>query len=182
MANLILDKNNGDLTLHTGVAGSAAKMGHRLVIGIEDWHAEALIADGQVLQVTLAAELASLRVRSGEGGLKPVSPGDLETIAGNAQRSLEVAKYPVVRFRCDAAFDVPDRAGEVHLRGTLEIHGQQQPIDATVTINDGGAAWNLTTAVPIRQTDFGVKPYSTMLGQLRVADEVMVEFSASVPK
>jgi polyisoprenoid-binding protein YceI len=128
------------------------------------------------------AEIVKCHYRLPAAATRPVSAGDLETIAGNAQRSLEVTKFPVVRWDCSQAFSVPTGAGELSLRGALDIHGQQQPIDATITISDGGATWDLATAVPVRQTEFGVKPYSTMLGQLRVADEVIVEFTASVPK
>jgi polyisoprenoid-binding protein YceI len=182
MANLILDNSNGELTLHTGVAGSAAKMGHRLVIAIDDWRADAVLADGQVRQVTLVAQLAGLRVVSGEGGLKPLGGGDRDTIAGNARRALEVEKFPAVRLECTEPFPVPTAPGQFQVVGNLAIHGQQQPIEATVTVADNGANWTLSAVVPVRQTDFGVKPYATMLGQLRVADEVSVEFTASVPR
>ena len=36
-------------------------------------------------------------------------------------------------------------------------------------------------AIPVLQSDFGVKPYSLMLGQLKVADEVIVEIDAEIP-
>lgn len=34
-----LGPSDGDLRIHTGVAGPAAKMGHRLTIGVTSWRA-----------------------------------------------------------------------------------------------------------------------------------------------
>ena len=42
-------------------------------------------------------------------------------------------------------------------------------------------AVSLQKKIPVVQSDFGIKPYSPMLGQLKVADEVVVEIDVGVP-
>ncbi len=38
--------------------------------------------------------------------------------------------------------------------------------------------WRLSTQTVVRQSEFGVKPYSQLLGSLKVADDVSVSFTA----
>ena len=89
---------DGSLTLHTGVAGSAARMGHSLIIVVDDWSATVTLARGTPRSVRLTADLTSLRVESGSGGIKPLSDGDREAIRGNALRTLHADQHPQVTF------------------------------------------------------------------------------------
>lgn len=175
MENLTFGPANGDLTLHTGVAGSAAKMGHRLVIGVTDWAAQVGLSGSQIDSLQLTAELPSIEVLSGEGGVKPLASGDRDTIASNAKRAMEVDRFPQVAFRADCPVAVPSSAGDYPLTGVLGIHGRERPITATLHVRQGDTGWEVQTTVAVRQSDFGIKAYSTMLGQLRVADEVAVQ-------
>ena len=57
----------------------------------------------------------------------------------------------------------------------MEIHGISR--QQTVDVDDDGQ--RLSSAVTVRQSDFGIKPYSLMMGALKVADEVTVLFSGA---
>ena len=76
-----------------------------------------------------------------------------------------------------ASSEIRATADRVDVVGELTIHGVTQPLSASLALADGRA----TASIPVRQTDFGVKPYSLMLGQLKVADEVIVEIDAEIP-
>lgn len=43
---------------------------------------------------------------------------------------------------------------------------------------DLGDSWRMTTETTVRQSDYGVKPYSLLMGSVRVADDVAVSFAA----
>jgi hypothetical protein len=47
---------------------------------------------------------------------------------------------------------------------------------------DLGEVWRLFTQAVVRQSDFGVKPYSLLLGSLKVADDVTILFTAQRAK
>jgi hypothetical protein len=47
-----------------------------------------------------------------------------------------------------------------------------------LTLADGRATGSIT----VTQTDFGIKPYSAMLGQLKVSDDVTVELDIALPQ
>ena len=64
------------------------------------------------------------------------------------------------------------------LRGTLGIHGRHRDHEVDVVVSDSTDAWHVTGRTEVRQTDFGVTPYSMAMGALRVADAVAVTFTA----
>jgi polyisoprenoid-binding protein YceI len=61
--------------------------------------------------------------------------------------------------------------------GELTIHGRSRPLQARIDVAEGRAC----ASIPVVQTEFGIKPYSLMLGQLKVADEVTVELDVALP-
>ena len=67
-----------------------------------------------------------------------------------------------------------------HLTGALTIGGQTRPASVEVDLE---AADGLRThrVVQIRQTDFGIKPYSALMGMLKVADQLEVAFDGRLP-
>ena len=179
MDTLTLGPHSGTLTLHTGVEGKAAKMGHNLTIELGDWSAEASL-DGDVpTAVRLRAGLASLRVVRGEGGMKPVSDKDKASIRENALSTLQASAHPDVTF---VSTSIRPAAGGYALDGELSIAGTSRPATVEVVVADGGDHWTVTGGAPVVQTEYGVKPYSTMMGGLKVRDRVDVRLEASVPK
>jgi len=155
-----LGPDNATLTVRTGKGGAAAKAGHNLVIEVTRWSAT---LDDDAAELT--ADAGSLRVRSGSGGMSPL--GDEEK-AGIAQTiDEEVLKGTAIAFRSTSV----SRAGDtVDVAGELELAGTTRPL--TFTLHDSGGA--LSGSARIKQTDWGMKPYSALFGTLKVADELEV--------
>ena len=166
--------SNGDLTITTGVAGRAARLGHRLVIAVTAWTAEVSWNDGEPSGVDLTFELDSLQVLEGRGGLKPPSGPEKALARVNAVKSLEVKNFPRGFFR---AATVEKTADGYRLVGVLEIHGTSRDRMIDLRVEDRGDDWGLSCTAEVTQSDFGIKPYSLMMGALKVADEVTVSFS-----
>ena len=169
-----MEIDSGTVTIHTDVAGSASRMGHRLVIAVDDWSASVELRAKKPVAVQFRAALDSLRVESGSGGITPLTPVDRQVIVRNATKTLDVKRHPEVTFRSS---EMATAAGRVDVVGELTIHGVTQPLTATLALADDRA----TASIPVRQTDFEVKPYSLMFGQLKVADEVVVELDVQIP-
>lgn len=169
-----MEIDSGTVTIHTDVAGSASRMGHRLVIAVDDWSASVELRAKKPVAVQFRAALDSLRVESGSGGITPLTPVDRQVIVRNATKTLDVKRHPEVTFRSS---EMATAAGRVDVVGELTIHGVTQPLTATLALADG----RVTASIPVRQTDFEVKPYSLMFGQLKVADEVVVELDVQIP-
>lgn len=170
-----LGPEQGSVKVRTGVAGSASRMGHRLVLAVGEWSA-AVEMDGDVVaKVSFSADLGSLSVESGTGGVTPLTVVDKQVIMRNANKALEVQHYPEVIFE---SVEAVMTEGTLDLAGNLTIHGVTEPLDATMTLRDGRA----TASIPVTQSDFGIRPYSAMLGQLKVRDEVVVDLDIAVPQ
>lgn len=169
----------GELRIRTGVAGRAAKMGHRLTIAMNSWEATVRWAGEKPTSAELTVEVDSLAVISGEGGIKPLAGPEKSVARSNALKSLDAKKFPQIRFVAD---DIAKTADGYRLTGTTEIHGTARAQVVDLKVEDGGDVWALSAAVRITQSDFGVQPYSLFMGSLKVADEVTVEFAATHPK
>ncbi|BBY53919.1 YceI family protein [Mycobacterium koreense] len=172
------------LTLRTGVAGRAARMGHRLTLTMASWQIT-VDSDGErPVSAAVIVDVDSLAVRSGEGGLTPLSGPEKAMVRTNALKTLNAKKFPTVEFRPETiTHDADGGDGGVYaLRGPLTVHGVSRPIEVAVTVSDNGDHWELSTHSEVSQAAHHIKPYSMAMGAMKVADSVGVEFSARLPK
>ncbi|MGV9800917.1 YceI family protein [Mycobacterium sp. NPDC003449] len=173
MTRWTLGTESGDLLLHTGVAGSAARMGHRLTIACASWRAVVNWDGAQPSAVEVTVDLESLQVLSGEGGLTPLSGAEKTLARSNAVKTLRANKFPQARFRCDEI----GRDGEGYrLTGTLELAGRTGAQTVLVAADGPG---RIAGEARVRHSDFGIRPYSMMMGAMKVADEVRVSLSVT---
>jgi polyisoprenoid-binding protein YceI len=170
-----LDAAAGELTVRTGVAGRAARMGHRLTLAMTRWQAGVNWVDGEPSTAELVVEVDSLQVLRGEGGVKGLSGPEKSVARSNALKSLSASRFPQIRFLADVIAKTEDG---YRLQGTLHIRGNARPHTVDLHTDDLGDSWRLTAESTVRQSDFGVKPFSMLVGSLRVADEVTVCFTA----
>ena len=169
----------GELQILTGVAGPAAKMGHRLTIAMASWHADVQWRGRQPVAVELVVDVDSLQVVKGEGGVTPLTGPEKGVVRANALKALNAKKYPQITF---SAEEIAKAASGYRLDGTVEIHGTSRPQAVDLAVEDVGGVWVMSASVPVVQTQFGVKPYSLFVGSLKVADEVTLKFTARHPK
>ncbi|AFM15637.1 hypothetical protein Mycch_0822 [Mycolicibacterium chubuense NBB4] len=170
-----LDSSNGQLLVTTGVTGPAAKMGHRLTIEMTRWQASVQWNGGEPTSMELTTDVDSLEVLRGEGGVKGLSGPEKVLARSNAVNCLDAKRFPQIRFRAD---DIGKVDGGYRLSGTLEIHGTTRDRVVDLHTEDLGGTWRMSCEARVRQSEFGVKPYSMMMGAMKVVDEVTVSFTA----
>ena len=167
---------HGTLSVRTGKTGAASKAGHDLLIEVAAWQATLEIAE-DAAQSTLAlhANATSLRVREGKGGMQALGDDD----RSNIQQTIddEVLKRQDIEFRSTAIRPSPDGA-RLSVDGELTLNGRARPIAFDLDVADDG---RLRATAKVRQSDWDIKPYSTLFGALKVLDEVDVEFDAGLP-
>jgi polyisoprenoid-binding protein YceI len=171
--------SDGELTIRTGVEGRAARMGHRLTIAMTRWEATVAWADTEPASAELTVDLESFEVLRGEGGVMGLSGPEKALVKSHALKSLDANRYPEIRFAADEIGKTDDGyrlAGKLHIRGKSRKH----VID--LRTEDLGDAWRMSVESRVRQTDYGVKPYSLLMGSVKVADEVSVSFTGVHPK
>ncbi|MGX9789670.1 YceI family protein [Mycobacterium sp. MMS18-G62] len=173
------DGSEGQLLVHTSVTGRAAKMGHRLTIAVNTWTAAVKWADGQPAEVEFTAEVDSLQVLRGEGGVTPLSGPEKALARSNALKVLGADRFPQIHFQ---ASDIEKTGDGYRLTGSLDIHGVTRERVIELHVDDRGDSWRLSCEADVRQTEFGLKPYSMLLGSMKVVDAVTVAFTATRPK
>ena len=160
--------DNARLTIRTARTGAVAKAGHDLLIEVGSWQAT-LDPEAQPA-LTLTADSRSLRVLDGTGGVKALDDDDKVNIAQTIEE--DVLKGCAIEFRSS---QVDNRAdGVLAVNGELELGGRRGPVEFDLTSRDG----RLTGQATVKQTAFGIKPYSALFGTLKVADEVRIEIDA----
>ncbi len=167
--------DSGRITLRTFRDGLAAQVGHDLTIEAVTWSGELVVApDLTPASLSVSVDLGALVVQAGTGGIKPLTDRDKREIAVSARKVLSADRHPEATFTATSFEPGQDHAGGI-IVGTLTLCGRSQPQRLQVTQSAPGRYRATTT---IRQTSFGIKPYSAFLGSLRVADAV--EFEAEV--
>ena len=168
-----LGPQNGTLAVRTGRTGAAAKAGHNLLLHAMTWEATVTVAeDPAASSVELTVDSSSLRVIEGTGGVQALGDDDKAEIQTTIDD--EVLKGQPVTFRSSS---VADADGGLQVDGTLTLRGTSAPIGFALTLADG----HLKGRATVRQTAWKIKPYSTLFGALKVADEVEVELDAILP-
>ena len=170
-----LSAADGELLLRTGVAGRAARMGHRLTIAMNRWQASVDWAGGEPVSAELAVEVDSFGVLRGEGGIKGLSGPEKAVVKSNALKSLDAGRHPEIRFSAQTIEKTDDG---YRLTGMLAIRGKSREHVIDLRTEDLGDAWRVSGESTVRQTDYGIKPYSLLVGSVQVADDVSVSFSA----
>jgi polyisoprenoid-binding protein YceI len=167
----------GTLRLRTGRSGLGRGAGHDLTIEVTRWSGEAVIDldDPSASRVTAEIEPASFEVVEATGGVKPLTAAErAEIVKIVCEKILHICAHPVIGFRSIEVTGTPEAFAVV---GELTIMNVARP----VTVRGRIAGDRLTGQASIVQSDWGIKPYSTLFGQLKVADEVKVEFDLALP-
>jgi hypothetical protein len=91
-----------------------------------------------------------------------------------SEENLQANRFPMVYIHSvKFAGEAPKLAIEV----LVEIHGQQQRLSIPINIELLPGHLSATGTFVIRQTDFGIHPYSVLGGFLAVQNELVIEFS-----
>jgi polyisoprenoid-binding protein YceI len=171
-----LDTERGRIVLTTLRDGLAAQAGHDLTLEPARWSGE-LVVSGELQpeRLEVRIDMGSLVVRDGTGGLKPLTDRDKREIAVTARKVLGSERHPEATF---VATDFQPAGDGGVISGTLTLAGRSRPLRLDVS-QTGGGDYRATASV--RQSDFGIRPYSAFLGSLKVRDAVGVTAEVSLP-
>jgi polyisoprenoid-binding protein YceI len=152
--------------------GLLARFGHDLELAVTRFD---IRVNDAARSVDASFDAASLRVvrvlRDGAELAGALSDADRRTIEDDLRRVvLETGKHPEIRFRSTRVADVTNG---FDVTGRLALHGQEREIVVPLR----RAEDRYDAAVTIHQPDFGIAPYSAMLGALRVKVDVIVRLS-----
>jgi polyisoprenoid-binding protein YceI len=88
----------------------------------------------------------------------------------------EVLKRQGIEFRSTS---VQAADGRISVEGELTLVGKARPIAFELAVGDDG---KLGGSAVVKQSDWGIAPYSALFGTLKVVDEVEIAIDASLPR
>lgn len=163
------DAKQADCRIFTFKEGILSAVAHDLELRVHELEIE--LSDDR-RAVTATFDPRSLRVVDAivDGRRSPgtISAKDKAKIESNiVTEVIPVARFPEVRF-VSSAIRAVDAGWEIE--GTLMLAGRTRPICIPVHRADGKAIGEVT----LHQPEYGIKPYSAMLGTLRIQPDVKV--------
>lgn len=161
-----------------GKTGFLSALAHDHEIGVKSFSGRVVVpaagAGGGSLE--LEVDAPSLAVLD-----KKPSEEDKKKIFNSMHNEvLESAKYQKITFKSVSVSDVKQTGNDAYsfvVNGDLTLHGVTKriavPVAATVTPQQLRATGKYT----LKQSDYGIKPYSAAGGTIKVKDEVVVNFN-----
>ena len=181
---LVIDPERSSVRIHVFRAGRAAQLGHNHLLtapkmaGLVWLPGPGLTGAGFSLELRLdelALDPPAQRAALGPGWESVISAESAAATRLNmlGQANLQAERFPSLRIR---SLQVIGELPKVAARIEVELHGQRQALWVPLQILLSGEALKASGAMVLRQSDFGITPFSLLGGLLAVHDELLIEF------
>ena len=154
-----------------------AKLAHDLILSPRSWRGTLNVdADNPAASsAELAIDARSIEILESVGGVMSLSDKDKGKIAKNMEEDvLQTNKFPELTFESTS---VSGSAPNFNVAGNMTVRGTTRPVNVALNVN--GSQVNATTS--ISQKDFGIKPFSAMMGAIKLRDDVDFELTVDLP-
>jgi hypothetical protein len=177
----VVDRSQSRLRLIVRAEGPMARLGHPHVIGGSVIEGEIVLAEPfRESALRLAIDVGALAVdrpewRAAEGFEGAVDADAVEGTRRNmlSPALLDAEAHPEIRIESIA---IIGPRWQPDIRARVSLAGETRALTVPVTLNIQDGTLTAAGRFLIRQTDFGLTPYSAAGGALRVSDEVLVRF------
>jgi polyisoprenoid-binding protein YceI len=178
-----VDPSRSVVTIRVYRAGPMARLGHNHVITSADeqgvvW--QGLEPSGSGFELRVPVKALVVDDSTARAGAGPEFAGDVPEPArdGTYQNLLrpevlDASRYPEIVVRSSGIGGTWQQP-VAHAQATLK--GQTHTIDVPLKLDRAGATLTARGAFRIRQTEFGMTPFSVAGGAIQVADEVDLSF------
>jgi len=179
-----LDPQTSTVRIYVFRGGTAARLGHNHVLAAPKFTGMAYIAksgaansrfDLEFRLDQLEIDNPAYRATLGKAFASVLSP---EAIAGTREHMLgesnmQADKYPTVAIH---SLQITGESPRYAARVEVTMHGQSRDMWVPLQVDGVPDTLTVSGSFVLRQTDFGVKPFSVMGGLMSVQDEVVIEF------
>jgi len=159
--------------VHTDTVGLLSALAHKRLIQATQFKGEIVYAKDEIKnsRVELLIETDGLIPTE-----KDISESDRQEILSNMRELLQVKSYPTMHFTSQAVTPIKDG---INVGGTLRMKGVAQKVAVDVKLKTIDNVLISSGEFTVKQTSFGIEPYSALLGTIQVADEIRFEFKAT---
>lgn len=160
------------LTVFVGKAGALSFLAHDHNIAVRSYSGRVVVpaAGPAAGSLELDIDARSLAV------LDKISEKDRKEITNSMNNTvLESGKFPKITFRSVGVSNV--NGNNLTANGDLTLHGVTKRIAVPVNISATPQMLRATGRYVLKQTDFGITPYSAAAGSIKVKNEVVINFN-----
>ena len=180
-----LNPNTSSLRMYAFRAGKAAKFGHNHVLSAPEFQGFfSLSPEGPAASRfdllfrlnQLAFDDPQHRAALGPAFASTISAEDTASTRNNmlGDNNFQATRFPLLRIQSlQIVGDAPKFAAKI----AVELHGQTREMWTPLTVTGLPERLAVQGALVLRQSDFGIKPFSVFGGILAVHDEIVVEFT-----
>jgi len=173
----VIGPENGKLLIKSYKDGMGAKLAHDLVLTATQWNGTLDVdADNPTAShATLTIDARSIEIVEAVGGMKSLSDKDRRDIGKNIdEKVLQTSKHPNLTFETTS---VSGSDPNYTAAGNMTIVGNTRPANVDIKVNGTQAV----ATTKISQKDFGIKPFSAMMGAIKLRDDVDFELTVDLP-
>ena len=156
--------------------GMGAKLAHDLVLRATRWSGTLNVDENPArCSATLTVDPSGIEIVEARGGVKSLSDKDRRDIDKNInEKVLETSKFPELKFQSTS---VSGSEPNFKVAGNMTIKGTTRPVNVDLNVN----GTTVTAKTTISQKDFGIKPFSAMMGAIKLRDDVDFEMTVNLP-
>jgi polyisoprenoid-binding protein YceI len=170
----------GRVVAHVYKKGLFSAFAHDHHLEAAEYRVSARISDEDLGSTTVVLVVAANSLRDRQPSLSEEDRHEVEARAAGPDM-LDAQHHPRIEFRGDR-FELAPGAGFEHVRGTLSgtltVRGRSAPVAVAIDAEHGSKdEWRVRGNARLKQTAFGIKPFSGFAGTVAVKDDVDVEIS-----
>ncbi|MFK7929729.1 MAG: YceI family protein [Myxococcota bacterium] len=164
---MIVDASKAQCLIFTYKDGLLSRVGHDLKLRCDDF--SVTLEEGRVAATfNPDAFTCVTALKNGRDNPSALSVKDKRQIIDNLRKSvLEPKRFSSIRF---SSTQVSIEGNAMKIRGDLTLHGATRSIEVTARRVSG--EW--TAEVELHQPDFGIKPFTALMGTLKVKPKVRI--------
>lgn len=159
-------------TVFVGKAGALSFLAHDHNIAVRSFAGRVVVPEAGAEQGSLELDIEAKSLVL----LDKISDKDRAEITKSMNDAvLETSKFPKITFRSVGVSNV--NGASLTVNGDLTLHGVTKRIAVPVTLAATPQQLRATGKYVLKQTDFGITPYSAAGGSIKVKNEVILSFN-----
>ena len=166
------------LRVEVSRAGFLKTFGHDHVIAVKEFSGRIQVDPEKPESSSVTLRVAAPSLRVADEGISDEDRAEVQsTMLGD--KVLDVAQFPDIAFT-STGFTRGENSGDawnLTLAGMLSLHGVEKAVTFPLVLKITGTDLEATGEVPLRQTDYGIKPVTAGGGLVKVKDVLRIRFA-----
>lgn len=164
----------GQLTIHASGDG-LGPLGHEVILAATVWDGTIELNRDSIetSAVSVTIDSRSLELQGLLGHVQETSPSEhVDLFRSVEEHLLRTKEFPEISFTSVSVFGTIPK---LTVNGHLTLVGQTRPATLDVTVDDVDDGTKMVGRTSVKQTDFGIKPFSALFGAVKIHDRLDVQ-------